>query len=223
MGLSRARLGVILACLLAIGLASSSASAIAGQGRGVSCRVRGSALYHHGSVRVILGEGTASDGLAFQIVYECPSRAGRPHVLFTGSEGSYTSADTFRRSGARLGFHIHIDGGTEVDDYLGWINTETNIVRYAHLGLALETAYAIAADGAIAAISGDGNQRVVLLIPYNQPARNHRSSRGRHASFGAPKLLFESTTGGVDPHFIQVTSSAVTWKTSQGMLTTVAR
>jgi hypothetical protein len=221
-GSSRRRLESALLCTVAIGLASPSASAVAGQGR-LSCR-SGLTLFRHGSLRVETDEHTESDGLSAPVFYECSSRAGRPHVFFAGSEGASTFADSFRLFGARLGFHIHIEGGTAEDDYLGWINTRTNTVRYREAFLECEPlTYAIASDGAIAGIACDGDQLRVYLIPYNQPSRDRPSSSGRRASLGQEKTLLETAAGGLDPHFIQVTTSAVTWKTSQGTLTSVAR
>jgi hypothetical protein len=205
---------LVLACVVAVGLASPGASAVANQGH-LSCR-SGLTLFHHGSLRVATDEHTESDGLSAPVFYECSSRAGKPHVLFLGSEGTDTHADQFRRFGARLGFHIHVEGGTAEDDYLGWIDTTTNTVRYRHVFLLFETTYAIAADGTIAGVTSDGDHQEVFLILYDPPSHGRRS-------LGHEKTLFESTTGGVNPNFIEVTATTVTWKTSQGALTTVAR
>jgi hypothetical protein len=197
----------------------------AAQSGAVNC-ASGRTLFHKGAIRAFSVNKTDAHDLSYQVVFACIPRAGarRVHVLDYGDVGTQTSADMFRLSGEYLGFHVLVTGGSSFQDYLGWIDTRTGLVRS---GLITEgpggegstdaqipdetLAYAIAADGAIAVIGSEyPNQAVGLLVPG-------------HRSFKPLKSLASQSDGDLDEHFIQISATSVTWKTKQGTPVTVSR
>jgi hypothetical protein len=188
----------------------------------------GQTVFHRGSTRAFVVEKTDSQHLSYQVVFACLSRHGHPHlhVLYYGEVGTDTSVDLFHLTGEHLGFHVHVSGGTSFDDYLGWIDTRTGSVRTGHIsegpGEAGEEvrgptvpdgtlAYAIAADGAIAVIGTEfPAQEVGLLVP------------GRW-SFKALRTLALKPAGGLNEHFIQISASTVTCRTTQGAPVSISR
>jgi hypothetical protein len=174
---------------------------------------------------VFVVEKTYAHDIRYQVVFACLSgpRGPHVHVLFYGDIGTVTAADMFHLAGRHLGFHVAIIGGNSFGDYLGWIDTRTGVVR---TGLITEgpgegntgpqipdgtLAYAIASDGAIAVIGTESpSQEVGLLVP------------GRK-SFRRLKSLASKPEGGLDEHFIQISATTITLRTTQRTLVRVSR
>ena len=213
-------LASVVACAVA------AAPSQAARSRAVKCS-SGQSLFRKGSIRAFVVDKTSSRDVPYKVVFACiPQRGGlHVHVLFYGDVGTATNADMFRLTGEHLGFHVGVTGGTSFEDYLGWIDTRTGSVRTglitegpgesgeAGTGPGIPDAtlsYAIAADGAIAVIGTDSFQEVGLLVPGGRAFRTLKS------------LDFEPQ-GGLDEHFIRISSTAVTWRTRQGTPVTVRR
>ena len=212
----------VLASVVSCAVAAQPSQAV--RGGAVKCS-SGRTVFRKGSIRAFVVQKTDSHHLSYQVVFACLSRPGGPHVrvLYYGDVGTATNVEMFRLTGEHLGFRVHVFGGTSFGDYLGWIDTRSGSVR---TGLINEgpgegstgpqipdgtLAYAIAADGAIAVIGTElPSQEVGLLVPLRR-------------SFRALKSLAFESAGGLDEHFIQISATTVTWRTSQGTPVTVSR
>jgi hypothetical protein len=212
----------VLACVVSCAVAVSPSQAVAG---GVVKCTSGRTLFRKGSIRAFVVEKTYSRDISYQVVFACLSgpRGPHVHVLYYGDIGTVTAADMFHLAGRRLGFHVGVVGGTSFADYLGWIDTRRGDVRTGVIndgpgegttGPQIPNgtlAYATAADGAIAVIGTEPpTQEVGLLVPGRKWFRPLKS------------LAFKSK-GGLDEHFIQISATTVTLRTTQGTLVTVSR
>jgi hypothetical protein len=216
---------VTAASVILLAGAAADASSSYAQSGPVNCK-SGQTLFRSGATRAFLVTKKYARDVSYEVVFACTSgRRGRHvRVLYYGDIGTSVSADMFRLTGEHLGFHIPVEGGTSFEDYLGWIDTKTGVVRRAKItsgpggedpsepAMPRETIdYAIAEDGAIAVIGSEyPAQEVCLLVP------------GRR-SFKPLKTLVFAENGGLNKHFIEVSATTVTWKTEKGVPVTVSR
>jgi hypothetical protein len=209
-----------LACIVS-GIGSPGAPAAPGKSVVKTSCGSGRTLFRHGAVRAFLLVFHDSDARGeHQQLLACRGAARRPLTLFDPGPFNVVRAEGFRLVGSRLGFVVHGEGfanGSETD--LGYVDFGSRRVRRGLLNAGENAGpgdpllpedhigYAIAPDGAVAAVAGSACQVILLL-------RVRTRSYGYGYRLGPPVAVFTASDGGIDPASIGVTAREVTWRSA---------